>query len=129
MKLERELNVIEKLMDIYSKGKRSEALGDQARRAIYSAVNDMTSQLMRNYSDWFSTYSPYPTLKESEEVMAGTHDELVNIIRLLKEGLEVIASDDSSEGEVAVEILQSMEDICKRSNLKDIQNLPKLLNT
>ena len=55
--------------------------------------------------------------------------ELVNIIRILKEGLEEIASDDCSEGEMAVEILQSMEDICKRSNLKDIQNLPKLLNT
>ena len=57
------------------------------------------------------------------------YKELVGIIRMLKEGLEEIASDDSSEGEVAVEILQSMEDICKRSNLTDIQKLPKLLNT
>ena len=57
------------------------------------------------------------------------YDELVNIIRILKEGLEEIASDDSSEGEVAVEILQSMEDICKRSNLIGIQSLPKRLNT
>ena len=57
------------------------------------------------------------------------YDELTNIIRILKEGLEEIASDDSSEGEVAVEILQSMEDTCKQSNLVDIQNLPKLLNT
>ncbi len=57
------------------------------------------------------------------------YDELVNIIRILKEGLEEIASDDSSEGEVAVEILQSMEDICKRSNLVDIILLPKRLNT
>ena len=57
------------------------------------------------------------------------YDELVNIIRILKEGLEEIASDDCSEGEMAVEILQSMEDICKQSNLLDIQNLPKLLNT
>ena len=57
------------------------------------------------------------------------YDELVNIIRILKEGLEDIASDDSSEGELAVEILQSMEDICKRSNRADIQKLPKLLNT
>ena len=68
-------------------------------------------------------------LYSKKHYMAGTHDELVNIIRILKEGLEEIASDDSSEGEVAVEILQSMEDICKQSNLKDIQNLPKLLNT
>ena len=68
-------------------------------------------------------------LYSKKHYMAGTHDELVNIIRLLKEGLEVIASDDSSEGEEAIEILQSMEDICKRSNLLDIQNLPKLLNT
>ena len=57
------------------------------------------------------------------------YDELVNIIRILKEGLEEIASDDSSEGEVAVEILQSMEDICKESNLVDILLLPKRLNT
>ena len=57
------------------------------------------------------------------------YKELVGIIRILKEGLEEIASDDSSEGEVAVEILQSMEDTCKQSNLVDIQNLPKLLNT
>ena len=57
------------------------------------------------------------------------YKELIGIIRMLKEGLEEIASDDSSEGEVAVEILQSMEDICKRSNRADIQNLPKLLNT
>ena len=57
------------------------------------------------------------------------YKELVSIVRILKEGLEEIASDDSSEGEVAVEILQSMEDICKRSNLVDIQKLPKLLNT
>ncbi|SVD06053.1 uncharacterized protein METZ01_LOCUS358907 [marine metagenome] len=57
------------------------------------------------------------------------YSELVKIIRILKEGLEDIASDDSSEGELAVEILQSMEDICKRSNRADIRNLPKLLNT
>ena len=57
------------------------------------------------------------------------YDELVNIISILKEGLEEIASDDCSEGEIAVEILQSMEDICKQSNLVDIITLPKRLNT
>jgi hypothetical protein len=57
------------------------------------------------------------------------YSELVKIIRILKEGLEEIASDDSSEGEVAVEILQSMEDICKSSEIEDIRILPKLLNT
>ena len=57
------------------------------------------------------------------------YDELVNIIRILKEGLEEIASDDCSEGEMAVEILQSMEDTCKQSNLVDILLLPKRLNT
>ena len=57
------------------------------------------------------------------------YSELVKIIRILKEGLEEIASDDSSEGEVAVEILQSMEDICKESEIEDIKILPKLLNT
>ena len=57
------------------------------------------------------------------------YKELVVIVRMLKEGLEEIASDDSSEGEVAVEILQSMEDICKTSEIEDIRILPKLLNT
>ena len=57
------------------------------------------------------------------------YDELVNIIRILKEGLEDIASDDSSEGELAVETLQLMEDTCKQSNLVDILLLPKRLNT
>jgi hypothetical protein len=68
-------------------------------------------------------------LYNKKQYMAGTHDELVNIIRILKEGLEDIASDDSSEGELAVEILQTMEDTCKRSNLVDIILLPKRLNT
>ena len=57
------------------------------------------------------------------------YDELVNIIRILKEGLEDIASDDCSEGEMAVEILQTMEDTCKQSNLVDILLIPKRLNT
>ena len=57
------------------------------------------------------------------------YKELDGIVRMLKEGLEEIASDDSSEGEVAVEILQSMEDICKESEIEDIRILPKLLNT
>ena len=63
--------------------------------------------------------------KEKEQA----YNELTKIIRILKEGLEEIASDDSSEGEVAVEILQSMEDICKSSEIEDIRILPKLLNT
>ena len=57
------------------------------------------------------------------------YDELVNIIRLLKEGLEEIATDNWENEERSVEILQSMEDTCKQSKLTDIQNLPKLLNT
>ena len=51
------------------------------------------------------------------------------IIRILKEGLEEIASDDSSEGEVALEILQAMDYQCKSSKIEDIRILPKLLNT
>ncbi len=61
----------------------------------------------------------------SEEV----YNELVHIIRILKEGLEEIASDDSSEGETALEILQAMEDQCNQSNLIDIIVLPTRLNT
>ncbi len=57
------------------------------------------------------------------------YSELVKIIRILKEGLEDIASDDSSEGELAVETLQLMEDTCKSSEIEDIKILPKLLNT
>jgi hypothetical protein len=68
-------------------------------------------------------------LYSKKQYMAGTHDELVNIIRILKEGLEDIASDDSSEGELAVETLQLMEDTCLSSNLVDIITLPKRLNT
>ena len=56
------------------------------------------------------------------------YNELLHIIRILKEGLEEIASDDSSEGEVALEILQAMEDQCKQSNLIDILLIPKRLN-
>ena len=63
--------------------------------------------------------------KEKEQA----YNELTKIIRILKEGLEDIASDDSSEGELAVEILQTMEDTCKQSNLLDIILLPKRLNT
>ena len=57
------------------------------------------------------------------------YKELIVIIRFLKEGLEEIASDDSSEGELAVEILQTMEDTCKQSNLIDILLIPTRLNT
>jgi hypothetical protein len=67
--------------------------------------------------------------KEKEQA----YNELTKIIRILKEGLEEIASDDSSECEdvsdLALETLQLMEDKCKRSNLVEIRNLPKLLNT
>ena len=72
-------------------------------------------------------------LYSKKHYMAGTHDELVNIIRLLKEGLEEISSDDSSECEdvsdLALETLQLMEDTCKSSEIEDIKILPKLLNT
>ena len=57
------------------------------------------------------------------------YDELVKIIRILKEGLEDIASNDSSQVELAIETLQLMEDTCKQSNLVDIILLPKRLNT
>ena len=57
------------------------------------------------------------------------YDELVNIIRILKEGLEDIASNDSSQVELAIETLQLMEDTCRHSNLVDILLLPKRLNT
>ena len=57
------------------------------------------------------------------------YDELVNIIRILKEGLEDIASNDSSQVGLAIETLQLMEDTCKSSEIEDIRILPKLLNT
>ena len=57
------------------------------------------------------------------------YKELVGIVRILKEGLEEIASNDSSQVELAIETLQLMEDTCKQSNLVDILLLPKLLNT
>ncbi len=67
MKLERELNVIEKLIGIYTNGKESGALGDQARRAVYSAVNDITSQLMREYPNWFNESKEVEELKDTIE--------------------------------------------------------------
>jgi|3_EtaG_2_1085321.scaffolds.fasta_scaffold379307_2 hypothetical protein len=59
------------------------------------------------------------------------YNELVNIIDILKDGLECIASDNIGESEqtIAIETLQSMEDTCKQSNLVDILLLPKRLNT
>ena len=53
MEVERKLNVIQKLIDIYVNGKEAEILGDQAKRAIRGGLNDMTSQLMRTYPEWF----------------------------------------------------------------------------
>ena len=67
MKLERELNVIEKLIGIYTNGKESGALGDQARRAVYSAVNDITSQLMREYPNWVNESKEVEELKDTIE--------------------------------------------------------------
>ena len=57
------------------------------------------------------------------------YSELVKIIRILKEGLEDIASNDSSQVGLAIETLQLMEDTCKSSEIEDIRILPKLLNT
>ena len=57
------------------------------------------------------------------------YSELVKIIRILKEGLEEIASNDSSQVELAIDTLQLMEDTCRSSEIEDIRILPKLLNT
>ena len=53
MELERKLEVIQKLNDIYVNGKEAEILGDQARIAIRKALNDLTSETMRTYPEWF----------------------------------------------------------------------------
>ena len=53
MEVERKLNVIQKLIDIYVNGKEAEILGDQARIAIRKALNDLTSETMRTYPEWF----------------------------------------------------------------------------
>ena len=53
MEVERKLNVIQKLIDIYVNGKEAEILGDQARIAIRGALNDLTSETMRTYPEWF----------------------------------------------------------------------------
>ena len=55
------------------------------------------------------------------------YDEALRIMKILHEGLEEIASDDSSEGEVALEILQSMEDKCKQSNWRATNIIPEKL--
>ena len=53
MEVQRKLEVIQKLNDTYVNGKESGILGDQAKIAIRSVMNDMTSQLMRTYPEWF----------------------------------------------------------------------------
>ena len=53
MELERKLDVIQKLIDIHISGEESGTLGDQAKRAIRGALNDLTSETMRTYPDWF----------------------------------------------------------------------------
>ena len=53
MEVERKLNVIQKLIDIYVNGKEAEILGDQARIAIRKALNDLISETMRTYPEWF----------------------------------------------------------------------------
>ena len=53
MELERKLDVIEKLINIYVNGKESGTLGDQAKIAIRGALNDLTSETMRTYPEWF----------------------------------------------------------------------------
>ena len=55
------------------------------------------------------------------------YDEVLSMMKILHEGLEEIASDDSSEGEVALEILQSMEDQCKQSNWRATNIIPEKL--
>ena len=55
------------------------------------------------------------------------YDEVLRIMKILHEGLEEIASDDSSEGELALEILQSMEDQCKQSNWRATNIIPEKL--
>ena len=55
------------------------------------------------------------------------YDEVLRIMKILHEGLEEIASDDSSEGELALEILQSMEDKCKQSNWRTTNLIPEKL--
>ena len=55
------------------------------------------------------------------------YDDTLRIMKILHEGLEEIASDDSSEGEAAFEILQSMEDQCKQSNWRTTNLIPEKL--
>ena len=57
MEVERKLDVIQKLIDIYVNGKESGTLGDQARIAIRGALNDMTSETMRTYPEGFKDAS------------------------------------------------------------------------
>jgi|LWDU01.1.fsa_nt_gi hypothetical protein len=52
--IERKLDAIEKLINIYVNGKEAEILGDQARIAIRGALNDLTNQTMRTYPEWFN---------------------------------------------------------------------------
>ena len=60
MKLQAKLNVIEKLIDIYAKGKQSGVFPDpsnNARIALYSQIQDLTRELMRTMNSVNSEYN------------------------------------------------------------------------
>tara|TARA_Y100000296_G_C4948180_1_gene144900 strand:+ start:231 stop:419 length:189 start_codon:yes stop_codon:yes gene_type:complete len=54
MKLERKLNVLEQLMKIWIDAKESGALSESRRLAVYSALNNLTGDLMADYPNWFN---------------------------------------------------------------------------
>ena len=67
MEVERKLNVIQKLIDIYVNGKESGTLGDQAKIAIRKALNDLTGDLMTDYPNWFNESKEVEELKDTVE--------------------------------------------------------------
>ena len=57
MELERKLDVLEQLMKIWIDAKQSGALSEGRRLAVYSALNDLTGDLMKDYPEWFKAVS------------------------------------------------------------------------
>ena len=75
MELKQKLDVLEQLMKIWIDAKESGALSEGRRLTVYSALNDLTGDLMTDYPNWF---------KQSEEV-----EELKETVKGLMEEISV----------------------------------------
>jgi hypothetical protein len=67
MKLKQRLDVLEQLMKIWIDAKQSGALSEGRRLTVYSALNDLTGDLMTDYPNWFNESKEVEELKDTVE--------------------------------------------------------------